>query len=195
MPAMEELMRFHGARTLLLALAVPLLAASATVRAGSVDLAVGDESVRASAALPLPGPNLELDFGWLHNDDERDVGTIGLHVAETLGRTEVEATVGVRGYWVEVEDTEDAALALGGSVAAPVPGTDGVLWLGGHGHIAPDASAFGDLEQLYEIGASAEVRLLERAALYLGVRKLRAEVEAGSFTLDDDLHVGVRLRF
>ena len=170
------------------------LASLGTVRAGTVDLGIGQDSVRGSVGFPLPPPNMELDVGWLHNDDDSDVASVGVHFAETLGKHGIEAAIGARGYWADTKGADGSALAIGGRVGVPIPAVPR-LWVGASAYFAPDASSFGDLDEFYEVGASVEFRLLSRAGLYLGARRLRAELDAGSVTIDDDVHFGIRFRF
>lgn len=178
----------------ILAGALCAVASLGTARAGTLDLGVGGHSVRGSVGFRLPPPNMELDAGWLHNDDDRDVASLGVHFAETLGKHGIEAAIGARGYYVGTKGDDGGAVAIGGRVAFPIVPVPR-LWVGGNAYYAPGASSFGDVDRFYEVGASAEYRLLTRAGLYVGARRLRADVGAGSVTVDDDVHFGIRFRF
>jgi len=178
----------------ILAGALIAMAWHGSARAGTVDLGVGGHSVRGSVGVRLPPPNMELDVGWLHNDDGRDVASVGVHFAETLGKLGIEAAIGARGYYADAVDADGGAVALGGRVAVPIRPVPR-LWVGGDVYFAPNASSFGDLDKFYEVGAAVEYRVLSRAGLYAGVRRLRADLDAGSVTVDDDVHFGIRFRF
>jgi len=55
-----------------------LLLAAPSVHAGSADLNLHEDAVRGTVAISTLGEKVDVDVGWLHQQDKGDVGHVGV---------------------------------------------------------------------------------------------------------------------
>lgn len=178
---------------------LPLLAVllcPGTLLADEIAIDLSGDSVRLAYANALERRGLEVDLSVLHNEDDGDVGGVGLHVLDLAGASSrVRVGLGGKLVYFDADEEDGGALALGGHLRLYWPHAER-FELSATVHYAPDVVAFGDAEEYLEAGLSAGYRVLDRATVYLGVRKVRAEFESfSSVTLDSGLHAGFHFSF
>jgi hypothetical protein len=179
--------------------AVVLLAFSPAVAANGLDLNVSDNAARITVEFDLSN-NLVADGSWFHHQDRGNVLGGGLHVtgAATGGRDPLRAGLGGRLLWVDSSikgKDSGQVLPIGGFVNYTLPEYNRFV-LGGSVYFAPDVLSFGDVTQYLEYNAWAGYSVLRQGQIYLGLRGIRAEFEESpSVTLDNGLHLGLRLQF
>ena len=184
-------------------LALALLAA-VPARAEQFDLNVSSDSFRAALDGPLSrlfeGSKGAYDLGLLVNH-EGDDDAFAAHGAFLLTGNagaqdaDVTAGVGVRAQYLNLEDDNGGGLALGGQVEVRFPGFER-FGFSAYGWYQPEVLSLGKVEEQTEWAASVDYKILKDAAIYVGYRELRADIEnAGSHTLDEGAHFGLRLNF
>jgi hypothetical protein len=190
------------------AVAAGALLASFAAQADTFDAAVGEETVRlgltGSLARAFGWEKGEYDVGGVYGDVEDDkhqsffLGHLGAMLTGDAGAqsANVKAGLGARVYYLDGEDDEGGALAIGGMVRVSMPGIDR-LGFQANGYFAPDASTFGDFDRLTDLGVSVGYEILKDAELYLGYRWIKTSVDHFSGTIDaeDGANIGIRLTF
>lgn len=177
---------------------LPLLTAgfSGVALADSIDINLSSDSIQATY-----GTNwrtADFDVGLLSNRDTHDwaasAGLLARGARETQSMR-TEAGVGGKVYVVSVGDNTLEALGLGG--AFRVFPHNGSIGLGAYGFLAPNIVTAGDGKRFWEAGAHVDFEIVRNTAdIYVGYRKLRAELDDGSkVTVDSGGHVGVRINF
>lgn len=184
-------------------------AIGSVIFAGGAHAEVFDANISGdSARVVINGPlsrvlnnvNGEYQFGGLIGEDDREEDFVSGHVGVLLTgdagarSADVTAGLGARVQYVDAEDDSGGALQLGGKVEARFPGYDrfggsAQVWFG------PDATSFGDVDDLLEYGVSVDYQILRDASVYVGYRKIEVDVGAPRDVEEDGVHGGIRLKF
>jgi hypothetical protein len=169
---------------------------SGAVAADSIDVNLNNDSIQAVYARKLP--TAEFSLGFLDNSDRHDwVASAGLLVFgdNRSAGTRTEVGVGGKIYYASVGNQNVYALGLGGQ--ARVFPNNGPIGIGGYVFYAPDIVTSGDGKQFWEAGARIEFEVVKNtASVYLGYRKVRAELEVGGHvTVDSGGNVGLQINF
>lgn len=180
-------------RILLGALVAALSGAAA---ADTVDINLNSHAVQATYAANWR--TAEFDVGWLSNDDKDSwVANVGLLAVGQKQLQNFRSEIGVGGklYLVSIGDADIRALGLGGQVRA-FP-NNGPIGIGAYLFYAPDVVTSGDGKSFWEGGVSLEAEVVKNtASVYVGYRKVRAEIENGPHvTVDSGGHAGLRISF
>lgn len=182
-----------------------LLVASATARAESLDINLSDEAIRGVFSGPLTSffpraTHGQYDFGViLGEEDGRNLfqGYAGLMVTGDAGarQANVNAGLGGRVLLIDVESVSGGALALGGMFEARLPAFNRIgayFYLYG----SPKVSSFGDLDGYLEYAGALDYQVIRGASVYVGYRQIRIKPDdAGSVTVDNGFHLGLRMTF
>lgn len=169
---------------------------SAAVWADAIDINLSNDSIEAQYTSYWRTADFIL--GAVSNRDTHDwVASAGLLARGTKESTGTRTEVGLGGkvYVVSVGDADIEALGLGGSVR--VFPNNGPIGIGGRLFYAPKVVTGGDADKFLETGVHVDWELIrDTADIYVGYRKLRAQLDDGSrVTVDSGGHVGVRIRF
>lgn len=166
----------------------------------TLDLNLSDDAAEFKYATPTATDKLELQVGWLHEEQNGDLAHVGLHMVDDAlpGSDRLDIGIGGRLFAMEVAgDTapDGAGLAVGGYFRYTFPRMDR-LGVGGELYYAPSVVSSGDLESHAQWAVRGEYQILRQANVYLGYRRVRPEFEdGGSVTFESGLHVGLRLDF
>ena len=193
-------------RTLAVMVATSITAGTAL--AESLDLNLNDDAARLTFAAGLAEERLEFDLGWLHHQDRGNVLTASIgRIGEAGGGEQsITAGLGARLFVVDPDlqprpqlinfDTSQRGvlLGVGGFFRFKMANYDRIGFAG-HGYYAPDVLAFADATDLVEIKGRITYSIIRDADVYLGVRYLRAGFDGQDVTLDNGLHLGLRLEF
>lgn len=169
---------------------------SGSVLADSIDINLNDDSVQAMYATNWRAA--DLNIGFLTNTDQHDwaahVGLLALGERQT-GNTRIEGGLGGRIYLADVANKDVLALGLGGQFRT-FP-NNGPIGFAGYLYYAPDIVTAMDGEKFWEWGARVEFEMVKKTAnVYLGYRKMRADLEDGrDVNVDSGLHAGVKISF
>lgn len=167
--------------------------------AASLDLSLANKAARIAYALPLTDTGLHGDFAVLHHEDDGDLFSAGLHlVDDAAGGTEpFKVGIGARLYAVDASaGPSGTALGIGGWGRYVVPQYNRFA-VGGSLHIAPSVTSFGDASRLLELSLRGEYRILRRASVAIGWRRVELDFEGGpsDVKVDDGLHLGIGIEF
>jgi hypothetical protein len=173
--------------------------AAAQVAADTLDLNLHGDALRATYSRGIgAGRGLDLDAGYLYakNPAQTDhLLHVGLQVAGQNWSKQGNFDIGLggRAVFVDTKPGNSAAIAFGGQVRfSPLPR----VGFGGSLFYAPKITSFLDGEGYLEWSAAADYQLLTQAFVYVGYRKVETDIKnAGTYTVDDNLHVGMRLTF
>lgn len=180
-------------RIILAALAAGI---SGAVSADSIDINLNNDSIQAIYATNWRAA--ESNAGLLTNTDQHDwaahIGLLALGERQT-GNTRIEGGLGGRLYLADVANQDVLALGLGGAVRS-FP-NNGPIGLAGYLYYAPDIVTAMDGEKFWEWGARVEFEMVKKTAnIYLGYRKMRAELDDGrDINVDSGLHAGIKITF
>lgn len=167
-----------------------------TALADAIDINLNNDSIQATYASYWGAADFSV--GFVSNSDKDDwVASVGLLARGTNQSRTTRSDVGLGGkvYVVSVGNRDVYALGLGGA-GRVFPG-NGSIGIGGYAFYAPDVVTGGDGKSFWEAGAHVDFEIVKNTAdLYIGYRKLRAELDNGSrVTVDSGGHVGVRISF
>ena len=168
------------------------------VCAQSVELELNDKTVRLQVAGAVWGQQhgrLELEGGYLYSDNDNDVLHLGMHVYNDVVDSPLSFGLGARLYWADADGFDAGALAVGGKIHYAPPALRGVGF-GANVYYSPTVTTFSDAETFTEWNVLVDYQLMPQAALYLGYRDIRAEIEdAGWVDVEDGGYLGVQFRF
>jgi hypothetical protein len=166
--------------------------------AATLDVNLSDHAAQIGYRTALTQTGLHGDLGVLHHEEDGDLLSAGLHLVDDAvgGREPFTVGLGGRLYFVDTDaNLSGSALALGAFFRYVVPNYNRFA-LGGNLHYAPGVTSFGDADKFYELGLRAEYRVLRRASVYVGVRRVRMDFEgAGSASIDRGINVGIGIEF
>lgn len=178
---------------------IAMLGSSPSVFADAIDINLSNDVAQIQYLAPMgqvgQGKSA-FHAGFLYNDSNNGMGDIGLMVMTNAGESDVSLGVGAKVVAVTMNSNHAMALALGGQIRiAPLP--DKKFGIIGNAYLAPDIVAFGDADRYAETGVRVEYEILPQAAAYAGYRKIKfgAKPFALDYTLDEGVHIGVRIAF
>lgn len=180
-------------------LAIAVLSTSSTVFADAIDINLSSDVAQFQYLAPagqVGQGKSEFHAGFLYNNSNNGMADVGLVVMNDIGQSDVSLGVGIKAVAVTMNSNHAAALALGGQVRfAPLP--DKKFGIIGNVYLAPDIVTFGDADGYTETGIRVEYEIMQQAAAYAGYRKIKFDAKPGfqDYTLDEGVHVGVRIAF
>jgi len=165
--------------------------------AGTADLNLSNRTIEgkfyANAGLA------DWTFGALYNRDEKNsVVNVGLLAVgdSYIGNSRVKGGIGGKLYAVGLDQPNADVLALGlGGQFAWFP-ADGPFGIGAYGFYSPRVVTALDGERFWEAGVRAEVEVIKNSSVYVGYRKVRAELDDGSTPyVDRGGFAGIQIKF
>jgi hypothetical protein len=172
-----------------------LVAASFPAAAGTVDMNLSNKTIEgrfyANAGLA------DWTFGILYNRDQGDSeANVGLLAVgdSYIGNTRVKGGIGGKIYAAHVDNFDVLALGLGGQFT--VFPADGPFGVGAYGFYAPPVVTAVDGDRFWEAGVRGEVEVIKNSSVYVGYRRVRAELDNGSRPyIDRGAFAGIQIRF
>lgn len=147
---------------------------------------------------PAPAAGgMQLDFGLMHQEDDVNLGSVGLHLVDNAGTANQAFRVGLGGrlFAVDADGGSGGMLAIGAWARYNFPEANRFA-LAGNLRFAPGVTSFGDVEGFIEYGVRGEYEVLRNGSLYVGYRRLRADFDgADNVDLDEGLHLGMHFTF
>lgn len=204
---MTEQRPMGEARMWIRRLAVALLISCWSVSAGArgLDFSLWDDTAQIIGyTSPPPGTtgdidNVDVGGGLFINDDGDSMIQGIVHVlgppAEGFSPLQLGAGAKAMLFYLDEPGRTAGGLALGASARISFPAqVPQALVL--RGHAAPNITSFGRANRVFEGVARYKFEFTEQASAYVGFRYLRVNLSSHSNqTLDNNLHVGVRLSF
>lgn len=187
-----------------IAAALALILFAAAVPARELDVNLHDNAAELSLLFGAPEQMTvdEADLGGsVFFNDDSDVSVAGiLHVQgpPADGFSPLSFGAGVKGYAVYLDDADRTvgAIALSGSARLQVPSRvpQALVF---RAHVAPNITSMGRAKRFFEGIARYELNFTPQAAAYVGYRYYRINMKSGASneTLDNNVHIGVRVGF
>ncbi|MBM3117586.1 YfaZ family outer membrane protein [Jeongeupia naejangsanensis] len=177
-------------KNILFAATLGALVISAGASASDVSMVAGEDYVAASASVNSGGLGFTAD--WTHNDDEGDVGGVGLGLGVPLGNALL--TFGGKLVYIDVKSADTGvAGALGAGLSIPL-GSRVVLY--GEGYYSPDSLSSG-IRSYTEAKAGVRFKITPAIGADLGYKYLNVDLKDGrpSRDLADGVYAGVNFSF
>ena len=166
--------------------------------ADTIDFSLSNTSARAELSSALPQKQLGYSIGGIHNTDNGDLVSVGIHVNDRLKASTggVSTSVGAKLIGFDVKNGPNgSALAIGGYVRQSFAQAN-LVSIRGDVFYAPRVASFGQADHYLELGARLEYQLVEQASVYVGVRKIKASFNnSDDKTLDNSAQLGLILYF
>jgi hypothetical protein len=191
------LSRGAGMRFVVVLLAAGLCCAQAV--ADEIDLSLNSDALRFIYLYDLRNTKLQLDGGWLYNDDNGNAVHLGLTLPgfASEGANPVRAGLGGRLVYVDgdLSDQSGFGLGLGGFLSYTLAKFNRIT-LTGAAYFAPDIATISDLEKYQDYTAKAGYQFTREAEIYLGVRYVKGNFDtAPNVLFDNGMHVGFNVKF
>lgn len=169
------------------------------VHAQALDVNLNDDTAEFRFTTPVGFENsfggAELDVGFLSTSTDDIMGIVGFQAVDEAGSATpgLRVGVGVMGFAGTIDSDDIYAVALGGNARFPLFNRVAIF---GDFHYAPNVVTFGDAERLLYIDTRLEYEILPQATVYLGYRKLRANISNGvNVSIDNGAHIGLQFLF
>lgn len=163
----------------------------------SLDTSLSNDSVRLQYTASLQRNDLNMSADFLHHEDDGDLGGLGLFVDGGSKASSVIQQGGVGGklIYFNSDGIDGAALALGGYIRHTLSAAN-LISLRGDLFYAPGVVAFGDADRYLEASLRVEYKLMDRADIYAGLRKLEIGLDStGNVDADKGAFAGLILHF
>lgn len=163
----------------------------------SLDTSLSNDSVRLQYATSLQRNDLNLSADFLHHEDDGDLGGIGLFINGGSKAASGLRKGGVGGKFIYFNNssTNGAALALGGFLRHTLAAAN-LISLRGDLYYAPGVVTFNDADRYFEISVRIEYKLMDRADIFAGIRKLEIGLDkAGDADVDKGAFAGLVMHF
>lgn len=162
---------------------------------GSLDLSINDDTASLDYDATRMGSPLHVSSGVLHHEEDGDLISFGINAVDVRSK-ESPLRIGVGGkvYGYFTKAADSGAMAIGGFLRYTPPELAG-LGFAGHAYYAPSVLSFRSTDNMIDLGARVEYKLLPTAMVYLGYRFVDANDEAGDIEIARDAHFGLRINF
>lgn len=161
-------------------------------QAQQLELALSQETADASLLVN------NFDFGLFFNEDDDIALDAGLLVTGVpAGETPLTFGLGAKIYAVDIDDpSEDVyALAIGGEAKYTIPANTPMAVSAGLFY-SPEVTTSSDADNLLDFTTRFEIELVPQTSAFIGYRFFEVDLEdGGDHELDENVHLGVRLRF
>lgn len=178
-----------------------LMLASSAAMANGLEFQLGNKTAQLtfmtdSGLIGYSGG--DLDFSLFTNTKNDFMGSAGLLVQGIpAGTSPLTFGLGIKGYGFRVNDPRDSvgALALGGLVKYTIPSTTPMAVVF-EGHYAPSITTVGDGKSLTDLSVDYQIEVTPGGTAFAGYRLLQTNLKNyGDYSLDDNVHIGVRFTF
>jgi len=173
----------------------------AQVFADEVDFSLNSDALRIQYVHELEASGLNLDAGWLYNQDNGSVFHGGLNLVglASSGRNKNKLEAGLGGRFVYTDGDNSKQNGFGipiGGLLRFTPQAMDRLSISGSLYFAPSLLAFGDMDKYQEYTIRVGYNVLRQADLYVGARYVRGDYKnASDLRYDTGMHIGMTLRF
>ncbi len=180
------------------------MAVAAPAKAAVVDINLGDDSFAGKFSGPLPqvgGTGAQYDLGVLVRPDDEPNDLLQVYGGFLLTgdagarNFDLAAGLGARLIYIDRDVVDGGAFALGGQLEARLPQANRVSF-SAYGYYAPSITAFADFDGYAEIGGDIGYEVIRGGSIYIGGRYVRHDYDVGGKdTVDNGMHIGLRLKF
>lgn len=181
----------------LLRILAPVLALTSlpVLAGGSLDLSINNDTAALEYDATRMGSPLHVSAGVFHHEEDGDFLTLGLNAVDVQNPgSPVKIGIGGKIYGYFTDQGDSGAMAIGG-FARYAPAHLNGLGFAGHAYYAPSVLSFQDTENLIDLGARVEYKLIQTAMVYLGYRFVEASEETVDIEIAREAHFGLRINF
>lgn len=171
---------------------------SSAAFAEEINIQLSDETARFMYLTEAFGQDfgrLELEAGFLYNQDGDSLVNAGLLVRGESVSVPLIVSIGARAYYADLSAYTVAALAIGGDLLLS-PESWGGLGAGLFYYSAPGVVSFADADGLTEYGVYVNFQITPQARIALGYQRIDASiVNAATVIVDKGAYFGLNLSF
>lgn len=176
---------------------VALLVSSAS-SAEEINIQLGNDTARFMYITEAFGQDfgrLELEAGFLYNDNNDTLVNAGLLVRGESVSVPIIVAIGARAYVADIADYDIGVLAIGGDLLL-APEAWGGFGAGIYFYTAPGIVSFGDADDLTEYGAYVNFQVTPQARVALGYQKIEVSIiNVGDIEIDEGAYFRLNLSF
>ncbi|WP_020409632.1 YfaZ family outer membrane protein [Hahella ganghwensis] len=176
--------------------ALPLLAAG-TIQAAELDLNISNKAANAQVNIIPNSRKFDAGLGYIYRESSTHIINADFHARgqTAIGNLPTTVGVGIQASTFDEDGLDGTGLGLGGTAHIKFPAVPG-LGFKAAAHYAPSITSFGDIDRFVRFDSRVTYRIIQNADIYAGYRIVRTKVEnAGSETLDENVHLGFTLQF
>ena len=178
-----------------------LLAASSAAMANGLEVQLGNKTAQLSFLTDsgLVGySGAQLDFSGFANNKSDFLGSAGLMVQGIpAGQSPLTFGLGAKAYAATIDspNKDVQAIAIGGLAKYTIPNRMPMAVVL-KGYYAPDITTFSDGKSFTDLNVNYQIEVTPGATAFAGYRLLQTNLKNhGDYSLDDSVHVGIRLNF
>ncbi|WP_339803026.1 YfaZ family outer membrane protein [uncultured Marinobacter sp.] len=191
-------MMFTRTSATALPLAAALAFSVAPASAADFDLSLTNDSVKGQVNFFDSRSDLQLGAGYTYHEGRRHLVNADFHAQgrTALGNLPTTAGIGFRGLVWDQSQADGGAVGLGGFATINLPTVPGLSFTGS-AHYAPSILSFGDSDDLTNIEARVNYRVIRNAEIFAGYRYINTDLEnvRGDINLDEGVLVGMKIFF
>lgn len=138
---------------------------------------------------------LELEAGFLYNDNGDKLLNAGLLVRGESVSVPLIVSIGARAYYARVATYDVGAIAIGGDLLFS-PESWGGFGMGAFFYTAPGIVSFSDTDGLTELGVYANFQVTPQARMAIGYKEIDVSfINAADQTIDKGGYFGINISF
>lgn len=166
--------------------------------AQDVNIQLSSDTARFTYLTEAFGQNfgrLELETGFLYNENGNKLLNIGLLVRGESVSVPLIVSMGARAYYADLGPSTVGALAIGGDLLLS-PESWGGLGLGAFYFVAPEVVSFIDATDFREYGAYVNFQITSQASIAGGFKHIEASINnSADVEIDDGAYFSLNLNF
>ena len=178
---------------------------STVVRAEGIVASLGSDNARFFYSTQMWGQQagpVDLETGFFFNEDNTYLLNLGMMLRNDTMDSPFIFSLGGRSYFTTIkqknstEEYKVAALALGAELLY-VPDSLGGIGFGAKYYYAPDILTGGDGQGLTEYGLIMDYQLTPQANIFVGYRKIEADIKVinSNVDIDEGAYLGLGIRY
>ena len=183
--------------SILLALSLTTLIIGNNAHSEALDTSLSNDSVRLQYATSLENNDLYISGDILHHEHDGDLLGLGLYIGANSKTHSGMEKGGIGGKLIYFHENSfnGAALALGGFMRHTLSAAN-LISFRADLYYAPGVVSFGDADRYTEVSFRVEYKLMDRADVFAGIRKLELGIEGfGSADIDEGAFAGLVIHF
>lgn len=173
-----------------------IIASINVAQASELTIDIGNNAFRTEFVSTELGKGSEMSLAVLATDNDINVYSAkGLVTGNVENIRGLDASLGVKGYYLDIPGEDEYGFGLGGEVSFKLPANPRAQ-IETHFYYSPGITVSGDVDYITDISIRGSYKLLKNGEVYVGYRNLSAEMkDAGNLELNKGLNVGFKFLF